>query len=325
MTGAFLLAYAFVPPAHLGLLPVALAALTGPLVIFALPLYAGRWWFDRTAFRPLAVVVACAAIQMTTLAVSPRFYVPPDFGLVPDALITRITLLPLVAGVALLLMILAASRPLPRSVAAAAWWLAISIPLAGLLRAVDPTSAFIDGGVASRYFWLSTGILAVFVIAARPGWTRTATIVLLVVIFARGALIPAHPAAGWEANSSCIGGTQPCIVPVEPTAGWGDNSGRPLDPLSSSGTSRGPLGGDPFRAKLPVGTVTRSPRPAASISQASHHRSAVSSDIPELVSVFRIASRRAWKMRSGSARRAMAGWYVQVRDGWVAGVGCVGW
>ena len=40
-----------------------------------------------------------------------------------------------------------------------------------------------------------------------------------------------------------------------------------------------------------------SPRPAASISQASHHRSAVSSDIPEPVRVFRIAARRAWKMR----------------------------
>ena len=49
-----------------------------------------------------------------------------------------------------------------------------------------------------------------------------------------------------------------------------------------------------------------SPSPTASISQASHHRSAVSSGIPEPVRVLRMASRRAWKMRSGVERRAMA-------------------
>jgi hypothetical protein len=40
-------------------------------------------------------------------------------------------------------------------------------------------------------------------------------------------------------------------------------------------------------------------------SQASHHRSAVSSDIPESVRLFRVAMRQAAKMRTGSARRPM--------------------
>ena len=221
--GAFLIAYALVRPGPTWeLVGLAVAALTGPLVLVVLPLYIGRWLLDRTAGRPLSVILVCAGVQIVALYISSRFYVSPDVGMIPETIVTRITHMPGFTGLVLVAMVAVAGRRAHRSTQVALAYLIVAIPLAGLLRATEPTAAYLMEGAGSRYFWLSTGLLASIVIMGRPGWTRTAAIAVFAVMFLVGAIIPAHRIAGWAETSACIGRPTACVVPVEPTDFWGD-------------------------------------------------------------------------------------------------------
>ena len=90
--------------------------------------------------------------------------------------------------------------------------------------------------------------------------------------------------------------------------------GRPdpsFPPRCGRSTPTSPAVAPPARPRSIPSRAASRPRPAAARDRpprSPRHRTIarrLSSDIPEPVSVLRIASRRAWKMRSGSARRDM--------------------
>lgn len=225
ITGAFVVAYPFaVRQRAWELVPLAAAALTGPLALFSLPLYLGRWWKDRTALRPLVVVGLCALVQAIVLATNTdaRAHFPVEWALVPEVMVSRVTHIPGFTGLVVLGLVLIVSARLPRRIAVGLWVLVIAIPMSGILNAPEPTASIYNGG-ATRYFWLATGLLAAMVIAARSGWTRTIALAVFLALFAREAMLPARPAAGWAQASACIGGPIACVVPVEPRGeGIGD-------------------------------------------------------------------------------------------------------
>jgi hypothetical protein len=225
VTGALVVAYPFaVRQRTWELVPLAAAALTGPLALLAMPLYIGRWWTDPSTLRPLLVVAVCAAVQAVTLITNTdaRAYFPVEWALVPEVMVSRVTHIPGFVGILVVGMVLIVSARLRRPAVVGLWALVIAIPLSGVLNAPEPTASIYNGG-ATRYFWLATGLLVAMVIASRSGWTRTVAIAVFIAVFAREVALPTREVAGWAERSACIGGLSACAVPVEPTTnGIGD-------------------------------------------------------------------------------------------------------
>lgn len=229
ITGAWLLALVVATPglrAELAL--TALACLTGPQIMFIVPLYAVRRWVRHDNGPLLAVAIVGAVIQALVLlfAASQRpDALPPDLGLVPAVLVSRIFLLSLPYGLGLLGIVLIATADTPWRWRLLTAVVVLAIPIAGLLQTQAMTSRFLDGSSAPRYFWLSTAIVVAGLLAARPQrtgpvWARRVAMVTFAGLFMASARIPPFPVAGWADRSPCIGGPTACVVPVFPDAIW---------------------------------------------------------------------------------------------------------
>lgn len=220
--GAFLIGFAFVRDQKpWELVVLAIVAMTGPLVMFVAPVYVGRWWFDRPAWKAMLIVLAAAAFQFVGLLTTPRVHGALDVSAIPMLALSRITHLPGMLGLLVLALVLIASSTAPRLPAVALWYLVFIFPIAGLLGSEEPTSVMIAGG-ASRYFWFAPGLLATLVIISRLSIRQAPALAFIAVLILHDLLLPPWPVTGWAENSACIRGPVSCDVPVQPPGIGGD-------------------------------------------------------------------------------------------------------
>jgi hypothetical protein len=228
ITGAFLLALVVANPGSRWELPiVALACLTGPIVLFVLPLFAVRWWRYRDSAL-FAVVIACAAFQLGTL----WFHIGDRPGpeaidptLVPAVWLTRVLHTPIELAICLLGLVLIATADASWTWRVVVGIVVVAIPVAGLLQSAAPTAQFLDQVSAGRYFWLSTAVLVASVVMVRPvriapRWARRLAVIAIAALFVTNAHIRPLPYMNWAANSSCLGTSRSCLVPVWPDRFW---------------------------------------------------------------------------------------------------------
>jgi hypothetical protein len=226
--GAWLLALAAAtrgPRIELAL--VAAVCLTGPLVLFFLPLFIARWWIERETLPLLVVVTACAAVQLVTLALTnlrPEA-APPDLSLIPLVLVERIFHAPVPYALALMGIWLIATADSSWRLRALLGMVILAVPVAGLLQSHAPTAQYLDEVSGGRYFWLGTALAVAALLITRPRrtgprWARQIALAAFALVFVTSARIPAFPTSGWDERSACIGGDIPCLVPVTPGGPW---------------------------------------------------------------------------------------------------------
>jgi hypothetical protein len=211
---------------------VLICGLSGPVGLFVLPLYVVRAWRDRRWAWHAVWLAVTVAVQLVVLLGGNRVAAagPLEPGLMPQVLALRTFAVPLLgpngpfvtAAVPLLaLAVVVAVWRMPRPMLLAAAYLAVVIPMAGMLS-IGQTRVMLDPGQDGRYFYL-TGVMViglVFVALTRRRWLAIpAAAVLVVGIAANFALVPVAP-VGWAASASCIGGEQACVVPVAPSHEW---------------------------------------------------------------------------------------------------------
>lgn len=197
---------------------IAVAGLSGPGALFLWPLFRGR---------RLALVGACAAVQLVMLVISQRAPVEStDWAMVPEVLVSRVLVAPLIgivppfaplvgAGMAMIAALL-----LPRS-RLGAWIVYIGTVFAiGGVLAVPDTESLVVAYHATRYFWMSGVAWVVLIVAAAPRPLSLVPAALLVggIVISWQVAVP--PTAGWAERSACIGGPVACSVPVAPDERW---------------------------------------------------------------------------------------------------------
>jgi hypothetical protein len=210
--GAFLIAYAGATRGRRWeLLVLGVAAFTGPVAIFALPLYAVRWWRDRWFWPALAVVAGAAALQLVVFAAtSPSYPHPPvDAAAAAASFVEHITRLPWFVGI--FVFVLAAAVARPRRLVALLGLIGIAIAAAGMLR-LGVTSVWEN----TRYFWLAGWLLLAVIVAAPPSLGRrialAATFGIVLITFK----LPVQTRMDTAALDACVSSSKPCSVALVP-------------------------------------------------------------------------------------------------------------
>jgi hypothetical protein len=216
---------------------VALSGLSSPTVILFAPLY--LW---RRRDMTTAIVLACAAIQVVAVVLTStrgpasvttaydfgavlgvRLLIQPLIGMVLAAVLATqeipvpVTLFAMVVVGGLLAV---AASALSRRAAIVLGYAAITVALAGVLRASEPLADLVAGWSATRYFvFAGLFFMVAIIVAIATGGRRqrlagAALAGILVAGIVGDFAPPAPPSLGWSTTSSCIGGAAPCVVPV---------------------------------------------------------------------------------------------------------------
>jgi len=235
---------------------VLVITLTGPFGVAFLPLFAWRWWRDRT--RDNAVLLAgmtlCAALQAWFVATTgPRFEfqdAPLRLAPIAEVLARRLVVWPALGrelayalpsavvtttGCALLLLLLGWSlRPHTartwRGPVVAAFLL---ITLAGVYRTRPDTWGGDNIDVGDRYFYIPRVLLAWLLIgefSTRPRWIANAARVfclLVVIVHLRDYTLRAPRDYAWASQVEPIRRGVPALLPTLPEGWTLDYRGRP--------------------------------------------------------------------------------------------------
>jgi hypothetical protein len=223
---------------------VAVVGLTGPFSILFAPLYL---WQRRRLGVVTWIVVLSAAIQMVFVVTSrraaagdttvfdvisilaTRLLAEPVLGYRVTWMLSEAGL-PSVAGAAFVAIVatllVVAGTVIPRGTLVVLLYATVVVAIAGVVRSADAAWSLLAGWGGGRYFMFGIAMVVAITLASVAvggRWQRRAGL-LLAMLLSVGVIwdfrILAPPTLGWQTNSACIGGADPCVVPVYPGGDW---------------------------------------------------------------------------------------------------------